>query len=344
MQVTEAEIARTQLEAGDLLFVEGHANPEEIGRVAVWDGSIPKCLHQNHLIRFRVDASLLAPDFAARWFNSPSGAKHFTKAGKTTSGLNTISASTVRGAPALLPPLDEQRRIAAILGRADALRVGRRNVFLLLDELTRAVFDEACRERGARHRRLGDVAEVLTGFAFKSSEYTTVSTQALKLCRGANVLPGRLDWSDLALWPQSREQEFARFRLHDGDIVVAMDRPWISGGFKIARYSRADGPALLVQRVARIRGIDDVPNEWLHAALDSREFERHCRPTETTVPHISPLELKSFPVVIPASSALTRFIALSRKIAAVRRKLQDSVAEADRLFASLESRAFSGQL
>ncbi|HMR13890.1 MAG TPA: hypothetical protein PKE42_09175 [Arachnia sp.] len=109
---TQAEWDRTQLRGGDLLFVEGHANPLEVGRAAIWDEQVEDCIHQNHLIRARVDPSLLLPAFAVEWFNSASGASHFRRAGKTTSGLNTISATTVRTAPMPLPPLEAQRTFA----------------------------------------------------------------------------------------------------------------------------------------------------------------------------------------------------------------------------------------
>lgn len=113
LRATEAEIGRTRLHEGDLLFVEGHANPNEVGRVAVWNGEIETCVHQNHLIRARLDESRALPVFAAAWLNTDHGASHFRRAGKTTSGLNTISASTVRGAPLPLPPIDDQREFAA---------------------------------------------------------------------------------------------------------------------------------------------------------------------------------------------------------------------------------------
>jgi type I restriction enzyme S subunit len=70
IRATEAEAARTRLEVGDLLFVEGHANPKEVGRIAMWDGSISNCVHQNHLIRVRLNTKKILPDFADIWFNS----------------------------------------------------------------------------------------------------------------------------------------------------------------------------------------------------------------------------------------------------------------------------------
>lgn len=113
LRATEPEIGRTRLRPGDLLFVEGHGNPGEVGRVAVWNGEIEICVHQNHLIRARLEESRALPVFAAAWLNTDQGAAHFRRAGRTTSGLNTISASTVRGAPLPLPPIDRQREFAA---------------------------------------------------------------------------------------------------------------------------------------------------------------------------------------------------------------------------------------
>lgn len=112
LRATKSEIERTCLHDGDLLFVEGHANPLEVGRVAMWRGEIDQCVHQNHLIRGRFDTSQILPIVAMYWLNSDDGASHFRRAGRTTSGLNTISASTVRSAPLPLPPLSDQLAFA----------------------------------------------------------------------------------------------------------------------------------------------------------------------------------------------------------------------------------------
>ena len=158
IRATQAEADRTRLQSGDLLFVEGHANPQEVGRVAIWDGSVPDCVHQNHLIRVRLDPSVLLPAFAVAWFNSPAGASHFRRAGKTTSGLNTISAITVRSAPTLLPPLDEQRRLAAMLDHAVAIRDRRRQVEAHFQTLAGSIFT---RMFGSRNLETAALSEVV---------------------------------------------------------------------------------------------------------------------------------------------------------------------------------------
>jgi len=53
IELFEGELERLRLMKGDLLIVEGNGSPRQIGRMAVWDGSIDPCVHQNHIIRAR---------------------------------------------------------------------------------------------------------------------------------------------------------------------------------------------------------------------------------------------------------------------------------------------------
>jgi type I restriction enzyme S subunit len=120
--LTQSEFERTKLRKDDLLFVEGHGNINEIGRAAVWDGSIEDCVHQNHLICARLDLKLANPIFVSTYVNSPAGKSYFTNISNTTSGLNTISTNTVRSCPIPLPPLSLQEEFAGVVARVESLR------------------------------------------------------------------------------------------------------------------------------------------------------------------------------------------------------------------------------
>ena len=104
IRATPAEVQRTTLMNNDLLVVEGHGNPNEIGRAALCNGNTEQCVHQNHLIRARFRRTKVEPIFASEYVNSPGGRQHLLRAGKSTSGLNTISVSNVRETPVALPP------------------------------------------------------------------------------------------------------------------------------------------------------------------------------------------------------------------------------------------------
>jgi type I restriction enzyme, S subunit len=247
-----------------------------------------------------------------------------------------------------LPNLQKQRRIAAILDQAEALRTKRRQALAKLDTLTQSLFLEMFGEaaRGAStwpFMYLPEIAELKTGFPFLSDDYVD-HADAIKLCRGANVLPGRIDWSDLAGLSNHRSQDFPDYVLREGDVLVAMDRPWINEGFKIARIRPQDSGALLVQRVARLRALSDVSSRFLYEILKSSSFTRHCRPTETTVPHISPRDFRSFKTRIPPRGLMERFERTASTIDVLKERAHRSYQESSRLFASLQHRAFQGEL
>ena len=135
MCATESEVVRTLLQTNDLLIVEGHGNPSEIGRCALWDGSIPNCIHQNHLIRLRFNLEKVSPIFVSRYLNSAGGRCDLLRAGKTTSGLNTISVSNVRNAQLLLPPLSLQQTFARRVEAVEQLKATHRESLAHLDAL-----------------------------------------------------------------------------------------------------------------------------------------------------------------------------------------------------------------
>ena len=241
-----------------------------------------------------------------------------------------------------LPELSEQRWIAERLEQADGLRRTRRYALELSATFLPAaflhLFGDLQHGKG-EPVQLDDVAEILTGYPFTSEDYA-LDGETVKLCRGANVLPDRIDWSDLARWPASKTEELSDYKLEVGDIVMAMDRPWISEGFKVAQIQPEDCPAYLVQRVARLRGKDGVPNEFLYHLLRQPFFTRHCRPTETTIPHISPTDIQTFSFHLPPLALQQKFAGMVARVERLRAVQRESLRQAEHLFQSLLHEAF----
>ncbi len=114
MELFEGELEKLRLVEGDLLIVEGNGSPNEIGRMAVWDGSIENCVHQNHIIRVRLSEGV-EPHFMRAFWSSPVGRGKVFEQAKTTTGLYTLSKSKVSGLPVPLAPVAEQRALIEIL-------------------------------------------------------------------------------------------------------------------------------------------------------------------------------------------------------------------------------------
>ena len=108
--VQESEIKEKLLKKDDLLFVEGNGSKEQIGRVAIWNGSIENCLHQNHIIKGRPLGTTLSK-FALYYFISDFGREQILKVASSTSGLYTLSTEKVRNLKVPSCSLTEQHRI-----------------------------------------------------------------------------------------------------------------------------------------------------------------------------------------------------------------------------------------
>lgn len=146
--------------------------------------------------------------------------------------------------------------------------------------------------------RLGDVCNVAVGFAFKSAEF---STSGIRLLRGENIEPGSLRWTNVRFWPAENVEGFEHLFLTEGDVILAMDRPVISTGLKLARVRADDVPSLLVQRVARLRAQSSTTNSFVHYTLQSQEFISHllAGQTGTQLPHVSSAAIGRYPVRLP---------------------------------------------
>ncbi|ELP5688643.1 TPA: restriction endonuclease subunit S [Enterobacter ludwigii] len=146
----------------------------------------------------------------------------------------------------------------------------------------------------------GKHVDILTGFAFKSSNYSS-NPNDIRLLRGDNIEPGRLRWKNAKYWDLSEFQALDKFHLKEGDFVIAMDRTWISSGLKVAEVKASDLPCLLVQRVARIRAFPDFDQSLLKQYFSDNRFEKHVKSvqTATAVPHISPNDIRDFSFLLP---------------------------------------------
>lgn len=121
--VAEKELEKLLVRKGDLLVVEGNGSPDQIGRVALWNGSIPNCVHQNHLIKVRFGDDVL-PEWALVWMLSPVGRHEIEQVSASTSGLHTLSVGKVSRLPIGIPSIEDQLRIVTEVDRQFSILFG----------------------------------------------------------------------------------------------------------------------------------------------------------------------------------------------------------------------------
>ncbi len=145
--------------------------------------------------------------------------------------------------------------------------------------------------------KLGDYVEIVTGNPFKSSGYVDASS-GIRLLRGDNIAQGRIRWEDAKYWPVGDARTYANYQLRAGDVILAMDRPWIEAGLKCAELRDDDIPSLLVQRVARLRATSALDQRYLSYLVGSPRFTAYILgvQTGTAVPHISSKQIQEFEI------------------------------------------------
>lgn len=151
--------------------------------------------------------------------------------------------------------------------------------------------------------KLGDFVQILTGHPFKSKDYS--EHEGIRLLRGDNIAQGTLRWQNVKLLPQEKigEKEHNYF-LRTGDVILAMDRPWIEAGLKTAQINENDLPCLLVQRVACLRCEDPSDQDFIRYIISSYGFVQYVKliQTGTAVPHISGKQIKDYEFRLPPKS------------------------------------------
>ena len=118
--------------------------------------------------------------------------------------------------------------------------------------------------------RLGDVCDILNGFAFKSEQYVD---DGIRIIRIANVQKGYIEDSTPVFYPfDSREAK--KYSLEEGDMLMSL-----TGNVgRVAKLSKEFLPAALNQRVACLRIKDGVilDKAFLFNLLNSDYFEQQC--------------------------------------------------------------------
>jgi type I restriction enzyme S subunit len=123
-----------------------------------------------------------------------------------------------------LPSLPEQRRIAAILDKADALRAKRRAALKKLDELTQSIFldmfgDPVTNSKGWPQVTFGSVCDRVTvGIVVRPASY--YRPNGVPVLRSLNIKPGNIVLNDLVYFSETDNERLAKTRLKAGDVVL----------------------------------------------------------------------------------------------------------------------------
>lgn len=240
-----------------------------------------------------------------------------------------------------LPDLPTQRRIADYLDREtaqiDAMARALDGLVARLEERRRAQIEDALISNpltpitSAAH-----ALNTLAGYAFPSDLFTESSVNGHRLLRGVNISPTGIHWAN-TVHSVTSAQVAETYSLRAGDVVLGMDRPFISGGTRVARITESEAGSLLVQRVLRIRDSDNLLADYFYYTLKSQGFRDYMEPefTGVSVPHLSESQVSRFRIPLPPLDEQRR---IADHLDAETAKIDAMIAKAGELRALLDER------
>jgi type I restriction enzyme S subunit len=296
----------------------------------------------------------LSAEWLYYYLQDPSFRRHATGKFSGNVGQQRLPKELIECLEIPLPPLAEQKRIVALLDEAfagiDEAKAKAEERKLLSGELSDACLESFLSDdSGWITTSVSECADINTGFAFKSSGFSKSSTD-VRLLGGDNIINGAIRWENIRRWPKGDSQNYQNFFLSSGDIVLAMDRPIVNSGLKIAMVCADDLPALLIQRTARLRAKDGVSADFLYLALNSARFINHLNNSQkgVGVPHVSARQIGSFSIKLPPRHEQERITTLLSKIisssAHVALNSARALSNLSELKQSLLTKAFAGEL
>jgi type I restriction enzyme, S subunit len=326
----------TVVEPGEFAYATIHLDEGSLGI------SPERCLISPMYTAFRLINDQVEPRYLLRYLKSPVALSKYATLGRgSAERRRSISFDRLGTVEVPLPALAEQRRIAEVLDRAEALRAKRRAALVQLDTLTKALFrekfgDPTANRYGWRVAKLGDVARTTSG-----------GTPA----RGvAEYFGGSIPWVKSGELHQEVVTSTEEALTEQG-VAESSAKVMPAGTVLVAMYGATAGAVATL-------GIDAATNQAVCCIQPNREVEpiylvyllRHLTPSLLAKrvggaqPNLSQELLRNMHIVIPPhpiQGEFARQVGAADRLKAAQRA---SLAEMDALFASLQHRAFRGEL
>lgn len=290
----------------------------------------------------RADRRLVDPRYLYHWFSWEKTQTVVRSLGQQTTNISNLNQNRCLELALSLPPLDEQRRIAAILDKADAMRQKRKRAIALLDALTESVFKTATINPVVVTAPLSDALTFVTSGGRNWTQYT--AEEGVRFIRSFDVQNGWISHEDAIFVAAPDNAEAKRTRTQVGDVLLTIT------GSRIGRASALPGylsGAYVSQHVAILRvNQQKLLPEFLSAFLISDQGQAQIAKWQygQTKPGLNFEQIRRFEIPMLPLASQERFVKQSEALAGRMSSLEKGVAMSDVLFASLQHRAFSGQL
>ncbi|MBX9677526.1 MAG: restriction endonuclease subunit S [Gemmataceae bacterium] len=333
-------LSKHMLRTGDIVF----SRRGDVARFAIVNCAEQGWLCGTGSVRIRLNSPLIDTLFLRRFLQLDSVGKWLNHQAKgiTMPNLNT---GILRALPLYFPSLPEQRQIAAILDKADAVRRKREESIRLTEELLRSTFLEMFGDVAtAPAKPLAELAEVVSGVT--KGRKLNGRAVTVPYLRVANVQDGFLNLDEIKTI-EALPSEVEALALKAGDIVMTEggDHDKLGRG---AIWTGAVQNCIHQNHVFRVRVnqrhiLPDYFATYLRTS-EAKQYFLRCAKKTTNLASINMTQLRGLPVPLPSVRLQQKFQDAAKAIYELSAARKKAAHESQSLFGSLVQRAFRGEL
>ncbi|OQP16239.1 restriction endonuclease subunit S [Geobacillus zalihae] len=333
------ELIRSKVEVGDILFVK-------IGSIGysaeVTDlNGYPFAIIPANLAKVSIDYSKVDKNYLLFWLRSDTVVNYLKKNASKTA-QPALSLGKIKQIPVVMPSLETQKKISAVLLKAQELIDKRKAQIEALDQLTQSVFlemfgDPMLNKKQWPKKKLGNICSIVRGGSPRPIE---------------KFLGGHIPWikiSDATKGDSIYLKNTKEFIIEEG---VKKSRLIKKGSLIFANCGVSLGFARIITFDGCIHdgwlAFEYIPNYvnkiFLLKLLN--QFTDYFRKTapDGTQPNLNTTIMKNFEVILPPIELQNRFADIVLKIESQKDLLQKSLEELENNFSSLMQQAFKGEL
>ncbi|QII98853.1 restriction endonuclease subunit S [Stutzerimonas balearica] len=338
--VSEVEYLNYRLRNGDILI--SHINSEKhLAKCAIFESDRGDIVHGMNLLCLRPSCEVVFSKYLFHYLSSSVFLRLIPAITKKSVNQASFTVTAFKDLEIPLPPLPEQKRIAAILDKADAIRRKRQQAIQLADDFLRAVFldmfgDPVTNPKGWPVDKFGNVFDVRDG-THDSPSYVS---SGFPLITSKNIKNGEIDMLDVNyISKEDYELINRRSKVDVGDILMPMIGT--IGNPAIVR----DEPLFAIKNVALIKlGRSSLPAEFVLALLNGPLLEAAVQQKSRggTQKFLGLGDIRDLNCYLPDERLVSKYIGIANKV----RQFASAYRKADEagLEGSLSQKAFSGHL
>jgi type I restriction enzyme S subunit len=268
------------------------------------------------------DAEALDPEYLLFWLRSV--AEKLMSQAKGVAQKN-ISLKQVKELKIPLPPLEEQKRIAAILDEADRVRKKTQALIDKYDELAQSLFldmfgDPVTNPKGWEVKPLGKLAHMKAGKFVRASDIIEECDEGMNPCYGGNGLRG-----------------FVESTTHEGEFVLIGRQGALCGNVKLVKglFHATEHAVVCTPSLS-------YESEWFYHLLVMLDLNRFA--TGAAQPGLNVGTLNEVSVPYPPQELQQSFSLMIKNLTAQKELTDQGSQESQEIFQALLQKAFKGEL